>query len=1013
MGRPLQILIAEDNPLDAQLLTRALTQAGFEFEHQLAANEQEYLRHLRADLDIILSDYEMPQFGGMRALELLHERGLDIPFIIVSGTIGEDLAVAAMKKGANDYLLKDRLGRLGPAVTLAIEQGRLRKERRLAEAALRESEERFRQLAENIHEGFWLTSISKNEMLYVSPGYERIWGRSCADINRSPHSWADAIHPDDRETIFQSALAKQTLGVYDEEYRIIRPDGSIRWVRDRAFPVLNGEGEVDRVAGVTRDITEQRKAESSLRLFRNLVDQSDDNFEVIDPETGRFLDVNAKGPAELGCTREEYLAMRVIDIDPTLDEAAWARNVAGLRTTGTLNTESVHRRMDGTTFPIEINAKYVHLERDYIIASTRDITARREAEKVLRESERRLREMLETVEMIAMTLDKEGRVTFCNDYLLKVTGWSRDEVIGADWFAKFTPLHPEVRAIFSAIVDGMGLPTHHENPIVTRDGQVRDIVWNNTMLRDGAGNVVGTASLGEDVTERKRAEERVREQAAMLDRTHDAIIVRGFHDRRIRFWSRGAERLYGWTVVEALGRDLGELIGEEAAAPDEIRDALLTNEEWRGDTRHRTRDGRKLIMHTRATLVRDDSGHPKSVLSINTDVTEQKELEARFLRAQRMESIGTLASGVAHDLNNILAPIMMSVPILRRPLSEEKRNEIITTIEMSASRGAEIVKQVLTFGRGLEGERTPLQVIVLIKEMVKIARETFPRNIAINTSNGADVWRVSGDATQLHQVLLNLCVNARDAMPAGGELTVGVRNFEVDASYASMIPDGRTGPHVLLRVSDTGTGMPSEVVERIFDPFFTTKGVGKGTGLGLSTVLGIVKSHGGFLRVHTEPGKGTTFEVYLPASADEQPAPADGAGEPIPEGSRELVLVVDDEAGVRDSVRLALETNGYEVLTATDGIDALSMFATHSREIAVVLTDIMMPGMDGATLIRVLRAMAPAIPIIASTGLGEKAQIEQLKASGVEHVLHKPYSSEPLLRTIHEIIRLSAAPPHP
>jgi two-component system cell cycle sensor histidine kinase/response regulator CckA len=243
MKSSLQILIAEDNPADVRLMLRALQQAGFEFTHQIVATEAEYLVHLRPDLDIILSDYEMPQFGGMRALEILRERGLEIPFVIVSGTIGEDLAVAAMKQGAHDYLLKDRLARLGPAVTQAIEQGRARKESRKAEEALRESEERFRQLAENIQEVFWLTDLAQDQMLYVSPAYESIWGRPRAELYGSARRWLDAIHPDDREGFAKSMTSKQEEGIYDEEYRIVRPDGSVRWVRDRAFPVANAAGE--------------------------------------------------------------------------------------------------------------------------------------------------------------------------------------------------------------------------------------------------------------------------------------------------------------------------------------------------------------------------------------------------------------------------------------------------------------------------------------------------------------------------------------------------------------------------------------------------------------------------------------------------------------------------------------------------------------------------------------------------------------------------------------------------
>ena len=392
------------------------------------------------------------------------------------------------------------------------------------------------------------------------------------------------------------------------------------------------------------------------------------------------------------------------------------------------------------------------------------------------------------------------------------------------------------------------------------------------------------------------------------------------------------------------------------------------------------------------------------------DITERKKLEAQFLRAQRMESIGTLASGLAHDLNNILTPIMMSAPVLRMPISEESRGKIIDTIETSAARGAQIVKQVLTFGRGLEGEKHPLQMDLLMDEMEQMIRSTFPKDIVLECVKGPQLWIVLGDATQLHQVLLNLCVNARDAMPEGGTLHLSAFNLDLDDSYASMLSEATPGPYVLLEVSDTGTGIPPEVLERIFDPFFTTKGVGKGTGLGLglSTVHGIVKSHGGLLKVISEPGQGTTFRVYLPAAPDQQAVADAAALAPPPAGHGELVLVVDDEPAITQTARTVLEANGYRVLLAGDATEALVLFTEHAQEVAVVLTDIMMPVMNGVLLLRTLRKLKSSVPVIASTGLSGQDQISSMKALGIETVLHKPYSSNTLLRTLHRVLHPKA-----
>ena len=411
-------------------------------------------------------------------------------------------------------------------------------------------------------------------------------------------------------------------------------------------------------------------------------------------------------------------------------------------------------------------------------------------------------------------------------------------------------------------------------------------------------------------------------------------------------------------------------------------------------------------MSTRATLMRDAAGDPKSVLSINTDITGQKAIEAQFFRAQRMESIGTLAGGVAHDLNNILTPIVLSAPMLRADLSAEQRASIVNTIEKSAARGAQIVRQVLTFGRGVEGERKALQIAAVLAELQQIIGETFPKDITVEASSDANLWPVIGDATQLHQVLLNLSVNARDAMPAGGTLRIHAANLVLDESQASMFPDAKAGPCVQIEVSDTGSGIPPENLERIFDPFFTTKGVGKGTGLGLSTAFGIVRSHGGFIHVSSAVGKGSRFQVFLPVASSREASVELATAVPATRaGQGQVVLLVDDEETVLGAAETVLRGHGYEVLVAADGVQALAVFAMNAGRIAAVFTDVMMPKMDGVALTRALRQMQPDLPIIAATGLGEDARRAELRALGVAEILEKPFHSNTMIEAIHGALR--------
>jgi two-component system cell cycle sensor histidine kinase/response regulator CckA len=481
-------------------------------------------------------------------------------------------------------------------------------------------------------------------------------------------------------------------------------------------------------------------------------------------------------------------------------------------------------------------------------------------------------------------------------------------------------------------------------------------------------------------------------------------MVRDMQDR-VQFWNHGAEKLYGWTAAEVQGKKASGFLYEgEPAAIAAARAAVLENGKWTGECKHTCKDGGTVMVRSRWTLVRDELAAPKSILIINTDATEQKKLETHLLRAQRLESIGTLASGVAHDLNNILTPILICAEVLKGNPVREDLPALVSMIEESAKRGANVVKQVLTFARGIEGERVVIKPSHLIQEMIDIAQKTFPKTIEILGRYTDDLWSIKCDPTQLHQVLVNLSVNARDAMPSGGSITIGAENFEVDEHYASMTPGAKPGPHVMLRVTDSGPGMSRATIDKIFDPFFTTKEIGKGTGLGLSTVLGIVKSHGGFISVYSEPGKGTTFKVFLPATTTDQDLRQSKASVVPIQGNGELILVVDDEPNILGITRMILEKHRYDVVSASDGPEALAIFAQQMKSISLVLTDLSMPYMDGVALVRSLKKMRPDLSIVASTGQGEQAGVAELQSLGVKNFLTKPYNTERLLATLDDTL---------
>ena len=509
----------------------------------------------------------------------------------------------------------------------------------------------------------------------------------------------------------------------------------------------------------------------------------------------------------------------------------------------------------------------------------------------------------------------------------------------------------------------------------------------------------------EDITSSVRADEQIRSQAALLDISGDAIYVRNFSNRII-YWNEGAHRLYGWSSADACGKTINEL--DVIVDPKESAEALKAvqeHENWTGEMRQKTRDGREWVVQSRWTLMRERDGKPKAILVVNTDITEKKKLESQLLRSQRMESIGTLASGLAHDLNNVLAPIMMALEFLRDSVEDKGLQTCLQTLEMCSLRGASIIRQVLMFARGVEGERLLLNPKHLIIEMERIAHETFSRAIEIRTVLPKDPCVILGDATQIQQVLMNLCVNARDAMPRGGTLAISLEKIDLDEAGARMHIKAKPGSYTVISVSDTGIGIPPELMDKIFDPFFTTKPVGQGTGLGLATTLGIAEKHGGFIQVESEPEKGTTFKVYFPAAPTAKEEAAKGWGNAVlSQGNGELILVVDDEPAVRRLAETVLSRNGYRTLLAADGREGLSLYQQHRQEIKLVVSDLMMPQMDGPALIRGLREQKSDVKTIIITGLGEENRIGEARSAGVDAILNKPFTADQLLGNIKQLL---------
>ena len=639
--------------------------------------------------------------------------------------------------------------------------------------------------------------------------------------------------------------------------------------------------------------------------------------------------------------------------------------------------------------------------------NTTSLDSKHISEEALQRSIKELADIkfaLDESAIVAIT-DQRGIINYVNDKFCEISKYSREELLGQDHRIINSAYHSKefIRNLWTTIASGQ--VWHGELKNRAKDGSYYWVDTTIVPFLNSEGKPYQYVAIRSDITERKRGEERIREQAALLDQAQDAILVRDL-EQNILFWNKGAERIYGWTAEEAIGRNAAELLLKEPSVPFEnARRAVIDKGEWSGEIHQIRRDGAEIAVESRWTLVRSDQGAPTSILVINTDITEKKGMEAQFLRAQRMESIGTLAGGIAHDLNNVLSPILMAIDMLQLKATDETTRKWLGVLRTNAERGGDMVRQVLSFARGVEGERVALQPKHLIKEIVKILRETLPKSIEMNYQLRDDLWIISADATQMHQVLMNLCVNARDAMPEGGSISITAENTLVDENYARMHIEAKPGRFVLVTVSDTGPGMSPEIQSRIFEPFFTTKEMSKGTGLGLSTALTIVKSHGGFMNVYSEINRGSQFAVYLPALDAPGKAETSALQTDLPIGNGELILVVDDEESIREITRGTLETFGYEVVTASDGTEALALYADRKNEITVVLTDMMMPFMDGPATIRALQKMNSEIKIIAASGLSTGHKAGESSLEGVKMFLSKPYTAEKLLKALAEVLK--------
>ncbi len=908
-----------------------------------------------------------------------------------------------------------------------------------------------------------LKDINENP-LYWSDEVFRIFGYRPGEIEASSENFFRSVHPEDRE-----AVSKATAGAVSEGrdyvivHRIIRPDGTVRYVHEEAQVFKDSISDRPiKMIGIVQDITEQKEGELRLKRLNRLysvlskineaivrtkdektlcqkacqiaveqgqlrmawVGEVDAESKLIVPfvfagvDDGYLAIVNisseegpaGNGPGGYAIRENKPCVCQDIATDPHLE--AWREPALerGYRSIAALPLQLGKGRRGLMAFyasePNFFNKEELDLFSSmlenmvFALDSIQKENQRIETEQALRKSEEHYRLLffdnphpmwvydLETLVFLAVNATAKLQYGYTEEEFLAMT--VRD-IRPPEELARFDASLDELR---TRSISKSSLPARHRK----KNGQIIDVeISSDTITFNGR---LARLVAATDITERKVFEQKLAEQAALIDQARDAIVLRDM-EGIVLFWNKAAERIYGWTVSEAVGRPISNLIYRNSEKYNFAVLSTIARGEWSGELEHLTKLGEQVIVEARWSLLRDAQGKPQSILAINTDVTERKKVEAHLLRAQRMESIGTLAGGIAHDLNNLLAPIIMGVDLLKHFGATGPSLKVVEDIERSAKRGSSLVKQVLSFARGVEGARVAVAVQDLISELESIIGNTFPKDIVLETRLVRDLPLVEGDPTQLNQVLLNLCVNSRDAMPSGGRLIISAESAVIDAQFEVMKRGIAAGQYVCIEVADNGVGIPSKNLDKIFDPFFTTKELTKGTGLGLATTLGIVRSHGGFLNVYSEVNRGTTFKVYLPAQASGVKAEAPMAeNDDWPRGSGEWILLVDDETSILTITQQTLEAFGYRVLTAENGAQAVSLYAVHRDKIALVLTDMMMPVMDGLSTILALRQINPAIKFVAASGMNANANIAKAAHVGVKQFLAKPYTTGTMLTAI-------------
>lgn len=893
----LHILHLEDSALDAQLVRHALDVDQFQFELVWVDNFAAFQQALAScDYDLILADYSLPDCDGLMALAEAKQYAPHVPFILVTGALGEERSIDVIRAGVTDYVLKTNLVRLQTAVSRAIKEAREAAEKQTALEALRLSEERFDLAVRGSGAGIWDWDDVSADQMWWSPRIFEMLGYVDKEILPSRGLLNDLTHPEDiaahKKAIADHFSAKTP---YDIELRLKHKNGDYVWLRSRGHAIFSEQNQPVRMAGYVQDITDRKVAQQSLR------------------ERQRDL-LRAQEVAHIGC---------------------W-------------------------------------------------------------------------------TLDIPKGMLDWTDEVYQIFGFSRSDFDGSVE-ASLSRVHPEdlemVKSTWGNALQSGRCDYEHRLLVDGKVCWVREVA---EIEYDDQNQPLRALGVVHDLTEQRKAQEEQRKTDELYriitESTHDAIVMIN-SDGQVHFWNPAAEKLTGYSKEEITGQALHDVLLNCADEPNGCLCKQLQRVAFAGapaasvETSIANKEGQLLDIELTANgIYQNDKWYGLGVIR---DVSERKkseanrlELEEQLRQAQKMEAIGTLAGGIAHDFNNILAAILGYSAMVDRHLPEASREkQDIQEVLKAAERAKQLVRQILAFSRKGEQEKAPVQLDMVIKEVLRLIRASLPSTIAVKTKLQVEGEAVLGDVTQIHQVLMNLCTNAFHAMPEGGTLSVELDRIRVEQENLWRLP---AGEYLELLVADTGIGISYEIQEKIFDPYFTTKDVDTGTGLGLSVVRGIIIALDGYIGVESVPGQGSCFQVLLPCILEATTQVEDDeAVENV--GGCENILFVDDEIGLARLGKGFLEELGYQVTCLTSSQAALELIKSKPDEYDLIITDQTMPKMTGIELAKQLKLIAPQLPVILCSGLNYSLESEGIAETNIRHFLLKPELLDVLPRVLRGI----------